>query len=501
MDPDATVPARPLRVLVAGATGYIGRRLVGDLVAAGHEVRCVARTPRKLDGELWRDRVEVVQGDVLDPSTLPAACAEVDAVYYLVHSIGADADWEERDRRAASNVRDAAAAAGVRQIVYLGGLGDDSGTSLSPHLSSRHDVGDVLRSGPVPVTELRAAVIIGSGSASFEMLRYLVEVLPIMTTPRWVETRVQPIGVQDVLSYLVGVLLEPEAIGRTLEIGGADVLTYHRMMDLYAEEAGLRRRIIIPVPVLTPRLSSLWVGLVTPVPADLARPLIDSLVNEVVVRDDAIRRIVPIEPIGARESIRRALARVRDLDVSTRWTDAELFGRDPADPMPNDPSWSGGVVFVDHQTVEADVAPDVVFAEVARLGGERGWLVGNWLWSIRGLLDLVFGGVGMRRGRRHPTDLRVGDVVDFWRVEAVEAGRLLRLRAEMRLPGEAWLEWEITPTSRGARLDQRARFQPRGLWGRAYWYGVAPFHRFIFRPLARRLVREASNAAPGVRAA
>jgi len=272
-------------------------------------------------------------------------------------------------------------------------------------------------------------------------------------------------------------------------------------MDLYAEEAGLRRRIIIPVPVLTPGLSSLWVGLVTPVPADLARPLIDSLVNEVVVRDDAIRRIVPIEPIGARESIRRALARVRDLDVSTRWTDAELFGRDPADPMPNDPSWSGGVVFVDHQTVEADVDADAVFAEVARLGGERGWLVGNWLWSIRGLLDLVFGGVGMRRGSRHPTDLRVGDVVDFWRVEAVEAGRLLRLRAEMRLPGEAWLEWEITPTSRGARLGQRARFQPRGLWGRAYWYGVAPFHRFIFRPLARRLVREASNAAPGVRAA
>lgn len=501
MDPDVTPPSRSLRVLVAGATGYIGRRLVDELVAAGHEVRCVARTPRKLDGEPWRDRVEVVQGDVLDPASTAAACVDIDAVYYLVHSIGADEDWEERDRRAASNVRDAAAAAGVRQIIYLGGLGDDNGTSLSPHLSSRHDVGAVLRSGPVPVTELRAAVIIGSGSASFEMLRYLVEVLPIMTTPRWVETRVQPIGVQDVLRYLVGVLLEPAAVGRTLEIGGADVLTYHRMMDLYAEEAGLRRRIIIPVPVLTPRLSSLWVGLVTPVPADLARPLIDSLVNEVVVRDDAIRRIVPFEPIDARESIRRALTRVRDLDVATRWTDAELFGRTPADPMPNDPSWSGGVVFADHQRVEGEADAAALFAEVTRLGGERGWLVGNWLWSIRGVLDLVFGGVGMRRGRRHPTELRVGDVVDFWRVEAVEPDRLLRLRAEMRLPGEAWLEWEITPTERGARLDQRARFQPRGLWGRAYWYGVAPFHRFIFRPLARRLVREATGARAGVRAA
>lgn len=479
-------------MLVAGATGYIGRRLVGELVAEGHEVRCVARTPGKLDGEPWRDAVEVVRGDVLDPESTAAACRDVDAVYYLVHSIGADDDWEERDRRAASNVRDAAAAAGVRQIVYLGGLGDDTGTSLSPHLASRHDVGAVLRGGSVPVTELRAAVIIGSGSASFEMLRYLVEVLPIMTTPRWVETKVQPIGVQDVLQYLVGVLLEPRAMDRTLEIGGADVLTYHRMMDLYAEEAGLRRRIIIPVPVLSPRLSSLWVGLVTPVPANLARPLIDSLVNEVVVRDDTIRSIVPFTPIDARESIRRALTRVRDLDVSTRWTDAELFGRTPAEPMPNDPSWAGGVVFSDHQRVEAEVDPDALFAEVTRLGGERGWLVGNWLWSIRGVLDLLFGGVGMRRGRRHPTDLRTGDVVDFWRVEAVEPGRLLRLRAEMRLPGEAWLEWEITPTATGARLDQRARFQPRGLWGRAYWYGVAPFHRFIFRPLARRLAHEAA---------
>lgn len=501
MTTDSTPPERALRVLVAGATGYIGRRLVGELVDAGHHVRCVARTPGKLDGEPWRDRVEVVQGDVLDPDSTTAACAGIDAVYYLVHSIGADEDWEERDRRAASNVRDAAAATGVRQIIYLGGLGDDTGTSLSPHLASRHDVGTVLRSGPVPVTELRAAVIIGSGSASFEMLRYLVEVLPIMTTPRWVETRVQPIGVQDVLRYLVGVLLEPQAIGRTLEIGGADVLTYHRMMDLYAEEAGLRRRVIIPVPVLTPRLSSLWVGLVTPVPADLARPLIDSLVNEVVVRDDAIRHIVPFEPIDARESIRRALTRVRDLDVSTRWTDAELFGRTPAEPMPNDPSWAGGVVFVDHQTVEAAVDASAVFDEVSRLGGERGWLVGNWLWGVRGVLDLLFGGVGMRRGRRHPTDLRNGDVVDFWRVEAIERGRLLRLRAEMRLPGEAWLEWEITPTPTGARLDQRARFQPRGLWGRAYWYGVAPFHRFIFRPLARRLMHEAALVRPTVRSA
>jgi len=492
------VNGRRRRVLVAGATGYIGRRLVAELVAGDHDVRCLARTPEKLNAESWRPQVEVVTGDVLDPASLVAAFRDIDVAYYLVHSIGSQSDWRTRDRTAAENFRDAAARAGVEQIVYLGGLGDDAGGALSPHLASRHEVGRVLAAGPVPLTELRAAVVIGSGSASFEMLRHLVEVLPVMTTPRWVETRVQPIAVRDVLAYLTGVFHNADAYGQVLEIGGADVVTYHEMMDMYAQVAGLRRRVILPVPVLSPRLSSLWVGLVTPIPAALARPLIDSLVNEVVVHDRAIDQVVPHNPIGCREAIKLALRRVGDFDVSTRWTDAELYGRNPADPMPADPDWAGATLFTDRQVLRTHATADALFREICSLGGERGWLVGNWLWSVRGWLDQLVGGVGMRRGRRDPTDLRVGDVVDFWRVEALEPQRLLRLRAEMRLPGDAWLEWSMTREHDEMVFVQRALFRPRGLSGRAYWYAVAPFHRFIFRPLARSIEQHADRAAESV---
>jgi uncharacterized protein YbjT (DUF2867 family) len=480
-------------VLVLGATGYIGRRLVTELVAAGHHVRALVRNPAKLDAEEWSGAVEVVRGDVLDPASLATAFAGVRAAYHLVHSIGGEGDWEARDRAAATNVRDAAAAAGAEQLVYLGGLGDDAGADLSPHLRSRHEVGTILRSGPVPCTELRAAVVIGSGSASFEMLRHLVEVLPAMVTPTWVETRCQPIAVRDVLAYLVGVLGEPRAFGRILEIGGPDVLTYRQMMDQFAEVAGLRRRLIVTVPVLSPSLSSHWVGLVTPLPADLARPLIDSLVNEVVVHDDAILDIVPRTRLHYREAVDLALRRLMDLEVSTTWADAELYGRTPADPLAADPDWSGGTVLQDVQIVEAEAAPADLFAAVQGIGGERGWLAGEWLWRIRGAMDRVVGGVGLRRGRRHPDRLRVGDPLDFWRVEALEPGRLLRLRAEMRLPGEAWLEWTVEPLDDGRRsqLVQRALFHPRGLYGRAYWWSVAPFHLVVFRPMAQRLVEVA----------
>jgi hypothetical protein len=361
----------------------------------------------------------------------------------------------------------------------------------------------VLASGPVPSTELRAAVVIGSGSASFEMLRHLVEVLPVMTTPRWVETRVQPIAVRDVLAYLTGVLGNRDAYGKVFEIGGDDVVTYHEMMDMYAQAAGLRKRLIVPVPVLSPRLSSLWVGLVTPIPADLARPLIDSLVNEVTVHDHAIDKVVPHNPFGCRKAIELALRRVGDVDLSTRWTDAELYGRTPADPMPTDPDWAGATMLIDCQDVHTRATPEALYREVCALGGDRGWLVGTWLWALRGGMDRLVGGVGMRRGRRHPTELRVGDVVDFWRVEALEPARLLRLRAEMRLPGDAWLEWSITP---GLDPDvtvftQRALFHPRGLFGRAYWYAVAPFHRFIFGPLAVRIAERAVRADVRARSA
>ncbi len=480
------------RVLVAGATGYIGRRLVPDLLARGYHVRCLARTPSKLDAEPWRTRVEVVVGDVLDADSLESAFAGVDVAYYLVHSIGAEPSWQQRDIQAAHNFRDAAAAASVRQIIYLGGLGDDAGGQLSAHLRSRQNVGRALAAGPVPLTELRAAVILGSGSASFEMLRHLVEVLPVMTTPRWVETRVQPIAVRDVLAYLVGVLGVPAAYGEVFEIGGRDVVTYRELMNLYASVARLPHRVIVPVPVLSPRLSSLWVGLVTPIPASLARPLIDSLVNEVVVTDDAIKRVVPYQPMSCRDGIRLALEHVQEFDVTARWTDAELFGRTPASSFPTDPDWSGATVLVDRQRVSTDASPEALYRQVCALGGEHGWLVGGWLWSIRGWIDVAVGGVGMRRGRRHPTSLRVGDVVDFWRVEALEPGRLLRLRAEMRLPGEAWLEWRIEGEGGRTYLLQRAMFRPRGLFGRAYWYAVAPFHRFIFRPLALAIAARAA---------
>ncbi len=441
------------RVVVAGATGYIGRRLVAELVEQGRSVRCMARTPAKLDGEDWRSSVEVVRADLLDSESLAGALAGMDAAYYLVHSMAGGDDFEARDQLAAKRFRDAVARAGIAQIIYLGGLGDGGAEELSAHLRSRHEVGRTLAGGPVPVTELRAAVIIGSGSASFEMLRNLVEVLPAMVTPKWVDTRCQPIGIRDVLGYLVGVLGRDDALGRVFEIGGPDVLTYREMMQQFAEEAGLKRRIIVPVPVLSPRLSSLWVGLVTPLPVALARTLVDSLVNEVIVRDHSIESVVSRTNVGYRESVRLALRRVADLDVRTRWTDADDT---PADPMPADPDWSGGTMLADAQCVDVHAAPEDVFATVLGIGGKRGWLVANSLWRARGVADRLVGGIGMRRGRRHPDLLRVGDALDFWRVEALEPNRLLRLRAEMRLPGEAWLEWRLSPTSEGTRLEQRA---------------------------------------------
>jgi uncharacterized protein YbjT (DUF2867 family) len=482
-------------VLVTGASGYIGGRLVGELVAAGYRVRCLARTPAKLEAASWQADVEVVQGDI--ERDLTAAVDGVDAVYYLVHSIGESDDWSEREAAAAANLRDAATAAGVQRIVYLGGLGSDepgSDVQLSRHLRSRHRVGEVLADGPVAVTELRAAVIIGSGSASFEMLRYLVEVLPVMVTPKWVDTRCQPIAVRDVLRYLVDVLSVPETAGRVLEIGGPDVITYRQMMAVYAEAAGLRQRIVIPVPVLTPRLSSLWVGLVTPLPRALARPLVSSLVNEVIVHDAAILDLCPGPRLSYRESVDLALRRVEEHDVTTSWSGAST--ETAAGPMPTDPDWAGGAVLQDTRVREVHATPEVVHRTTLGVGGQRGWYSGDWLWDLRGFLDKLAGGPGMRRGRRDPDRLRVGDAVDFWRVETIEPDALLRLRAEMRLPGVAAIEWQVEPLPEDAdgprcRLTQRATFVPRGLWGRAYWYGVAPFHVFVFPGLVDGLTRDA----------
>jgi uncharacterized protein YbjT (DUF2867 family) len=482
------------RILVTGATGYIGGRLVPELLGAGHAVRCLVRQPSKLTGVPWRDRVEIVQGTITDTAALADAFAGVDVAFYLVHSMGGTRAFDREDRRGAVAFRDAAERAQVRRIVYLGGLGRDDDPRLSRHLRSRHEVGRVLAAGSVPVTELRAALIIGSGSASFEMLRYLVEVLPVMVTPKWVGNRCQPIAIRDVLRRLVA-MAEATGTGHEIvEVGGPDVLTYRQMMDTYASVAGLPRRVVLAVPVLTPKLSSLWVGLVTPLPAGLARPLVESLASEVVVTDARADRAVTQPLLSFRRSVELALERSTSLQIATRWSDASLPGRSPADPFPGDPDWSGGSLLVDEQTVTSEAGPTDLYATVTGIGGDRGWYVTPLLWSLRGWADKLVGGVGMRRGRRHPDRLRPGDALDFWRVEEVEPPRLVRLRAEMRLPGHAWLEWRIDPTGDGSRLTQRAIFAPRGLTGRAYWYALVPFHDLIFARLARRL----ADAVPAV---
>ncbi len=475
-----------MRILVTGATGYIGGRLVPRLIEAGHEVRCMARRPSKLAGRPWFDDVEVVEGDVLNARQAKEAAAGCDAAYYLVHSMASGSDFAEQDRQAALNFRKAGEAAGLRRIVYLGGLGPED-APLSAHLASRREVGQLLAEGPTPLTELRAAVIIGSGSLSFEMLRYLTEVLPVMTTPKWVRTRCQPIAIRDVLELLVRAVEDEAPIDRILEVGGPDTLTYQQMMQVYAEEAGLRRRLIIPVPLLTPRLSSLWVGLVTPLPTSVARPLVESLRSEVTVGDRAADALLSHPPTPYREAVRRALMTE---EITTRWYDAEPS---PALPVPGDPSWSGGTVFEDRRVVPTDAAPHHVFWAFSRVGGDVGYYGVNWAWRLRGLLDRLVGGIGLRRGRRHPENVREGETIDFWRVERVVSDETLRLRAEMRLPGQAWLEWNIEPTDEGSDLVQVARFRPRGLLGRLYWYVMAPFHSVIFPRMACRIAATAEE--------
>src|SRR6478609_10810223 len=407
------VSARSRHVLVTGASGYVGGRLVTELLGRGHRVRCAARDVRKLDAAIWRDQVEVIRADV--GGDLSDAMADIDVAVFLVHSIGEGADWVAREQALAENFRTAAERAGVDRIVYLGGLGDDH-TELSKHLGSRHEVGRVLAAGSVDCVELRAAAIIGSGSASFEMLRYLTEVLPVMVTPQWVRTECQPISIRDVLRYLVAVVEHEEPIAGVLEIGGPDVLSYADMMATYASVAGLPRRRLLPVPVLSPRLSSLWVGLVTPVPARLARPLVDSLVTTVVVTDDRAVRLFPFERMPLAEAIHLAIGRTAVGDVPTHFDDASSPVWDAAS---TDPDWTGGTELTDVRTVEVDADPHRTWRAVCRVGGARGWYGGAWLWRIRGLMDRVVGGPGMRKVRRDPERLRVGDPLDFWRVEDV----------------------------------------------------------------------------------
>lgn len=492
--------AEPLRCLVTGASGYIGGRLVPELLAAGHQVVCLARTPEKLRDHPWADRVTVRRGDVTDAGSLAEAMRGVDVGYYLVHALGSGKDFEATDRRAARIFAEQAAEAGLRRVVYLGGLTPEGvpESELSPHLRSRAEVGRILLEGPVPTAVLRAAVVIGSGSASFEMLRYLTERLPAMVTPRWVGTPIQPIAVRDVLRLLVGCARLPAEVNRTFDVGGPDVCTYKEMMQRYAAVAGLPRRLIVPVPVLTPTLSSHWIGLVTPVPRSIARPLAESLRHEVICHEHDIDTYVPTPPdapIAFDRSVELALLRVQEANVATRWTSASFPGA-PSDPLPTDPDWAGGSLYTDERAHPVDAPPEALWQVIEGIGGEHGWYSLPLAWSVRGWLDRLVGGVGLRRGRRDATRLRVGDSLDFWRVEEIERGRLLRLRAEMRLPGLAWLELRSERDERGRTVyRQRALFHPHGLAGQAYWWSISPFHGIVFGGMARNIAAAATKSA------
>jgi uncharacterized protein YbjT (DUF2867 family) len=484
------------RILLTGASGYVGGRLLHRLEARGLRVRCLARRPEFL-AERIGPNSEIVEGDVLRAETLRAALEGVRTAYYMVHSMGTASreGFEVQDRLGAQNFARAARAAGVSRIVYLGGLGDEE-SDLSAHLRSRHEVGRALRESGVPVIEFRASVVIGSGSLSFEMLSALVERLPAMVTPRWVHVTAQPIAISDLLAYLEAALDLATEESRIYEIGGADRVSYGDLMREYARQRRLRR-VMIPVPALTPRLSSLWLGLVTPLYARVGRDLIESICHETVVRDDGARHDFAIKPIGVQEAIASALANEDREFAETRWSDAISAGGTDPGLLGSYGGVRRGRRLVDSRKCEVDVPPAEAFAPIRRIGGRAGWYAFDWLWRLRGLIDLLVGGVGMRRGRRDPAQLHVGDSVDWWRVETYEPDHLLRLRAEMKLPGRAWLEFEVRPTHRGSTVRQTAVFDPRGLLGLLYWYGVYPLHVAVFRGMLAAIVRAAQREADG----
>ncbi len=473
-------------ILLTGATGYVGRELLKELESRDFRVRCMVRRPGALQGTN-PETTEIVRGDVFDPSSIESALHGVDTAFYLVHSMSSSGEFERQDRQAAANCAAAARGCGIRRIVYLGGLGDRS-TSLSAHLRSRHEVGDLLRSSGVQTIELRSSIVIGSGSFSFEMIRALVERLPIMITPKWVATPTQPIAISDLLSYLVAALnIEVEG-NRTCEVGGPDRCSYGVLMRQYAAERGLRR-LMIPVPVLTPWLSSLWLALVTPYYARVGRKLVDGLQNPTVVRDDSALTLGTVQPLGLRESIRKALSDEDRQFGEYRWL--ELIERRGARR-----GWGGmriGTRLFDVRETRVNAEPERVFAAVERIGGETEWYYGDWLWQLRGLMDQLLGGAGLRRGRRDPEHLRAGDTVDFWRVEVVDPPRRLRLTAEMKVPGRAWLEFQVEGSRSASLLRQSAIFDARGLFGLAYWYALYPVHSLIFGGMLRNIAHAATG--------
>jgi len=479
-------------ILVTGATGYVGGRLVPALLEAGYRVRAMARSLEKVCSRPWagHSRVEVVQGDVLDPVSLHKAVSECQTAFYLVHSMIAQKEkFAEADRRAARNMVAASAQAGLQRIIYLGGLASSPDGTLSKHLKSRNEVADILRSGPVPTTDLRTPMILGSGSASFEIMRYLVERLPVMTTPRWVHSLNQPIAIRDVIGYLLGCLEHDETTGNTYDIGGPDILTYRDLLDIYAEEAGLPKRMIIPVPVLTPGLSALWIHLISPVPKAIALPLTEGLTSDAVCAENQIQSIIPQELLSCREAIRLALDRIKQERVDTCWMDAgQLLA--PEWAHCGDASWAGGTILQCGYRARFKASVQEVWQPIKRIGGASGWYSGNLLWRLRGLIDRMVGGVGLRRGRRNPNEIGVGDPLDFWRVLEINPPHRLLLLAEMKLPGEALLEFQISSDTDGhAELTMLSRFLPKGLMGILYWYALYPFHQWVFAGMLKGIAQ------------
>ncbi|MYA03145.1 MAG: SDR family oxidoreductase [Caldilineaceae bacterium SB0664_bin_22] len=482
--------ARSERILVTGATGYIGGRLVPRLLQEGHRVRVLVRSRVRVLSRPWSDQVETMTGDIFDPQTLAKVLAGVDSAYYLIHSMSRGSNFHNLDLEAARAFGQEAQKAGVNRIIYLGGLGNPEG-NLSQHLRSRQETGQALREGGVPVTEFRAAVIVGAGSISFEMIRYLVERLPVMICPRWIYSRIQPIAVQDVLEYLVGALDTPASWGLTIEIGGKNTTTYKGLMLGYAEKRGLRR-LLLAVPVLTPRLSSYWVHWLTPIPSDITVALVEGLRNDVIVTDDLARTIFPhIEPQDYASAIDIVINDLDEGRIDTSWSDA--VGTTPEQDNPVRLETRQGMI-IERRRRRVAASAQAVYRVCTGIGAARGWYFANWTWRLRGMVDRLLGGAGLRRGRRHPDNLRIGDALDFWRVEDLKADRLVRLRAEMKLPGRAWLQFEMREAQDGTtHLEQTAAFIPKGLTGLAYWYGLYPVHAWIFGGLARAIASRAEH--------
>lgn len=475
---------KKLQIAVLGASGYVGGRLVPRLIEQGYSVRCIARHPEKLISRNWPN-TEVVYGDVFHQNSLITALQGIDVLYYLVHSMQDAKNFEELDSMAAINCANAARTAWVERIIYLGGLAKPT-SKLSAHLKSRQEVGQLLRKTGVKVTELRASIIIGSGSASFEIIRDLVRTLPIMITPRWVRSLCEPIAIQNVLDYLLACLEEPRTINQILEIGGGEILSYKNMMKIVAELMG-KRIFMIPVPVLTPRLSGYWLNIVTSVPMSIAYPLVEGLRNDSVTSEQRIRQWIRVPLLSFKEAVLKALEEDKQGLMTSRWTEAEKMKSDSITP-------DYQKTFQDQRKIETEISAEKVFPIIQKIGGSSGWYYGNWLWKWRGILDRMIGGVGLRRGRRHPVDIRIGDAIDFWRVEAFQPGTMLRLKAEMKLPGHAWLEFRVQSLSPQKSLFlQTATFRPSNWVGFIYWYTVLPLHFLVFRNMAKNIIRRASD--------